>query len=105
MNANTYDILANIAKTDPETANYWRLVDLVELQHLELYADMLSRTKAVPGGDWVKLCGILHDWKTYRDLTDKQRRWLVVTVANHLDAIVKYELDLHSEMVNRTGFF
>jgi len=60
---------------------HWRTVDSIPLEHtLQLAEAAASIRGCIDADRWLKVCNILHDYNKYRDITNRQRRYLTITV-------------------------
>jgi len=89
MNTEIYEaftVLKTLKKTHPL---YWELVDSIPIQSVIEITDILTKTRVLPGTDWIQACSILHQYKTQQFMTDKQRRWLVMLAVGYWKLLVK----------------
>ena len=61
---------------------HWRLLDQLPLDHILQLIRAAANTKGVinNGGEWFKVCSILNDYDRTGSLTDKERRYLTITM-------------------------
>jgi len=46
----------------------------------------------VPGGEWLKLCGIVDYWDQHRDISDRQAIYAISTVKDRIGEVEQHDL-------------
>jgi hypothetical protein len=89
MNNDIYEAFTMLKAMKKSHKHFWELVDSIPVVDVIAITDTLTKTRVLPANDWLQSCSILHQYKTERFITDKQRRWCVMLVVTYWQMLVK----------------
>lgn len=74
------------------SSDFWYVIDHLDNDKLFEFTEKLLKIKKTQGKTYIKLCNINNDYRQFKKITTKQKRYLAITLITHWDDISLYFL-------------